>query len=166
MSFPLNLRRRLVLFLGMAFTLWAAWQVSQNEPAPNIVAERTSPKRIVQKPPKVTPNLPLTWPADLAGSPVNVTDIFSPVSPPALPKPVAPPPDTVVHQFNLTYFGRLDGTDQHVVFLTNAQEKISTVKVGDWVDGDWQLTTLETHQLVFTQQPSGQTHTLQTGNFQ
>ncbi len=166
MNFPLNLRRRLVLFLGMAFTLWAAWQVSQNEPAPNIVAERTSPKRIVKKQLTATPNLPLTWPPELAGSPFNVTDIFSPVSPPALPKPVAPPPDTVVHQFNLTYFGRLDGTDQHVVFLTDAQEKISTVKVGDWVDGDWQLTTLETNQLVFTQQPSGQTHTLQTGNFQ
>jgi hypothetical protein len=169
MSFPLNLRRRLVLFLGMAFTLWAAWQVSQDDPVPNIVTERTSPKRSVRKPPTVTPNLPLIWPPELIRSSSNVTDIFSPVLPPAPPKPLttlATSPVAIVPQFNLTYFGRLDGTDQHVVFLADAQEKISTVKVGDWVEGDWQLTTLQTNQLVFTQQPSGQTHTLQTGILQ
>ncbi len=166
MNFLVNLRRRLVLLLGMAFTLWAAWQVSQDEPAPNIVIERSSSQRSVKKLPTVMPKWPLIWPPELVRSPPDVTDIFSPVPPPSSPKPVALPPVAVVHQFDLTYFGRFDGTDQHLVFLADAQEKISTVKMGDWVDGDWQLTTLQPDQLVFTHQPSGQTHTLPTGNFQ
>ncbi len=163
-----TVRRRLVLTAGLTFALWAAWQVSQDEPAANVqlVEQRSPTTRRVPAKPLAAASVPaLVWPTQ-GSQVVSMGDLFSPVvvpvtKPPA-PPPVAPPGPV----FTYKYVGRLDdGVNSHA-FLSSAQDQMVVVKAGQPVDSEWQLSTIGSQQLVFRHIATGQEHTLQIGTLQ
>lgn len=166
MKFALNpiSRRRLLLWAGLLFTLWATWQVSQDEPAPKVVAERNA-RHAPAKPAAPVSKLPLIWPVR-TDTQAPVTDLFSP-APPAVP--VAPPVAPVAPAkpvFKLKYIGHLLAGDNSHAFLADEQDRVITAKVGQAVGDEWQLTAMTDKQLVFRHTPTGQENTLQIGTLQ
>ena len=168
MSFPLSpiLRRRLLLAAGLAFALWATWQVSQEEASDATVAARSAPvqRRAANQAPGVAGVFTLDWPARVDAHP-SVIDLFRP------PAPVPPPKAAtnvaaVTPVLALKYVGRLDGADHNHVFLADAQDRLITAKVGDAVTDGWRLTTANANQLVLRHTATGQEQTIVTGAIQ
>ena len=164
------LRRRLLIVAGLIFTLWATWQVSQDEAAPTVVAgPAVSNRRAANsKPLPPVPTLALVWPARADPHP-PIADLFS-LAPPVLPvvaaQAPAPPSQPAAPAFNLKYVGSLDQGDNNQAFLADAKDQIVVVKIGQTVDNFWQLTAINAQQLVFRHTATGQEHTLQIGTLQ
>ncbi|MDD5029942.1 MAG: hypothetical protein PHH58_10650 [Rhodoferax sp.] len=157
-------RRRLLLLAGLLLTLWATWQVSQDAPAPSVVAERST-RRAPARPSAPASALPLVWPerAERTDAQRPITDLFGPAPPLAVAASAALPAGPAKPEFKLKYIGHLiDGANSHV-FLADAQGQVVTAKVGQAVGGDWQLTAMTDQQLVFRHTPTGQENTLQIG---
>ena len=159
-------RRRLLLFAGLVFTLWATWQVSQDAPAPKLVSERTA-RRAPTKPAAPDPALPLLWPTR-SDAPPPVTDLFSPPPPPppAVAAAIVAPMGPAAPGFSLKYIGHItDGENSHV-FLADDQDRVTTAKVGQTVGNEWLLTTMTASQVVFRHTVTGQERPLQIGTLQ
>ncbi len=163
-----TLRRRLTLMVGLGLTLWAAWQVSQDEPvaAVKLVEQRSPVARRVPVKPLVAASVPaLVWPVQ-GSQTVSIVDLFSPVVVPVAKAPPAPPATPAGPVFSYQYIGRLDdGANSHA-FLSGAQDQMVVVKAGQPVDSQWQLSSIGSQQLVFRHIATGQEHTLQIGTSQ
>jgi hypothetical protein len=161
------LRRRLLILAGLAFALWASWKVSVEEVPQKIVAERIAPSRkpASNKPVAVAPSLPLEWP-ERESVRRAVDDLFS-LAPPL---PVGPPAplqsSPTVPALKLKYVGRLDRGDNGHVFLTDAQDRVISTKVGEPLADGWQLSAADAKHLVFRHIASGQEQTMQIGTVQ
>jgi hypothetical protein len=160
------LRRRLMLFGGLLITLWVTWQVSQNAPEPNTVTART-PRRLANHPVVAVATPPLIWPTR-SDAQAPIVDLFS-LSPPMVPVKSAAPASVAIPAvpvFSFKFVGRLDGSDNSFIFLADAQDRVVSVKAGQPVDNDWQLSAVEAKQLVFRHIATGQQHILQIGALQ
>jgi len=157
-------RRRLFLFAGLVFTLWAAWQVSQDAPAPKLVSERTA-RRVPAKPAVSDPVLPLLWPTR-SDAELPITDLFSPPPPPVVAATIVAPTGPLPPVFSLKYIGHLTNGDNRHVFLADDQDRVTTAKVGQTVGNEWLLTAITTSQVVFRHTVTGQERSLQIGTLQ
>lgn len=156
--------RRLLLFAGLVFTLWATWQVSQDAPAPKVVSERTA-RRAPAKPAAPDIALPLLWPIR-SDAPLPVTDLFSPPPLPVVVAAIVAPMGPAAPVFSLKYIGHItDGENSHV-FLADDQDRVTTAKVGQTVGNEWLLTTMTASQVVFRHTVTGQERPLQIGTLQ
>lgn len=160
------LHRRLVLFIGLALTLWASWKVNQDAPAPTIVPERTSTRQAV-KSAAVVPTLPLMW-TKRSEAHSTVVDIFNqpphPSPPPAVVMAPKEPISSSEPVFELKYIGHLLEAENQHAFLADAKENVTTVKVGQMVDKSWNFIEMDSQKLVFIHVPTGQKTTLPIGN--
>lgn len=161
-----TLRRRLFILAGLVFTLWAAWQVSKDEaPVQTVPASRdTTQRHSSLKTPPAAPVLSLVWPVrgDLHEP---VADLFTLTPAPVLaPSVVAGSP--AVLPLNLKYIGRLDGSDNSHVFLTDSKDQVISAQVGQAVADDWKLTAMDAKQLVFRHTATGQEQTMLIGTVQ
>lgn len=155
-------RRRLLLAAGLLFTLWATWQVSQDAPAPQPVAASAA-RRVPAKAAAPSSAPALLWP-ERAPAQGPITDLFGPAAPVVVAAassaaPAAPPKPV----FKFKYIGHLLAGDNSHAFLADEQDHVSTVKVGQTVGDEWQLSAMTDQQLVFRHSPDGQEHTLQIG---
>lgn len=159
-----GMRRRLLMLALLAFTLWASWKVSTDEAPPTVVAERVGPaqRRTNTKAAPAPAALPLEW-HRRAESDQPVTDLFG--VPPPLPvgPPVALQTAPNLPTLKLKYVGRLDGSDNAHVFLTDAQDRVISAKLGDTLPEGWILAAMDSKQLVFRHTASGQEQTMQIG---
>lgn len=94
----------------------------------------------------------------------NVTaDLFNPPNPPATSLPVVdtlPPLPPV--QLPYAYQGLLNDRGQFVVLLAR-DERNHTARVGDILDGDWQIEAISTATVDFAHLPTHTRHTLAIG---
>lgn len=167
-----NARRRLILVAGLCLTLWASWQVGKDQPLQAIVSERTSlaGKRESGNAATVAPTATLQWSARSKND-LPVVDVFNvaPPSAPLMPAPVisAPAPTAPAPEaFAYKYIGQLDDGQSANVFLTDTGDRIVSVRVGQLVNNEWRLTAMDSTNLVFRNEASGQGHTLQIGSLQ
>lgn len=158
------LPRRLLMITLLALTLWASWKVSKEDTPLNTVAEQTRPaqRRAVAKAPQVPTALPLEW-HRRADHAQPVADLFG--IPPVLPMgpPAALQSAPSRPTLNLKYVGRLDRSDNAHVFLTDAQDRVISVKVGDDVPDGWKLASMDSKQLILRHTASGQEQIMQIG---
>lgn len=112
-------------------------------------------------------DLPASWPArEMARD--QVRDIFQSLQVAAAaaaakaaqelsakPEPVAPP--TPQEQFAFEYFGQIRQDSQHTVFLLGPAKTVTAVEVGQNINPDWKLLTLETQAMTLQHLPTGQT---------
>lgn len=158
------LRRRLLILVGLVFTLWATWKVSAEDTTDTTVSERIAPapRRVGSKAPPVAPTLALDWPTR-ADQRQPVADLFSLAPAPVAPNSAALPAGPPVPVLTLKYVGRLDGGDNNHAFLADAQDQVITVKVGQTVADGWQLTAMDSKQLVLRHIASGHEQTMLIG---
>lgn len=64
------------------------------------------------------------------------------------------------------YVGQLVGSDNAYVFLADAQDRVISAKVGETVTDGWQLTGMDSKQLVFCHIATGFEQTILTGAIQ
>ena len=160
MKFGLDhtLRRRLLLLAGLLFTLWASWKVGSGDGSdkPATVQPAAAQRRMAGPASAAAPALPLAWPQP-ADTRRPVADLFSlplPPAPKAQTVTAAPSPPSPV--FRLKYMGRLDGIGGGSVFLTDATDRVISVKVGQTVGDDGVFAEMDARQLVFRHGPTGQ----------
>lgn len=162
-----TLRRRLLLGAGLLSTLWAAWQVS-SEPGSSMATVERAARSVRSRPAKpgavVAPVLTLQWP-ERAERYAPVTDLFSPPPLPALAAVLTPlaPVEPPLPVLKAKYVGRLDDGDNKQVFLSEEKDRVIAVKVGQNLADGWQLTAMDTKQLVFRHLTTGHEQTLPIG---
>jgi hypothetical protein len=158
--------RKRLLVATLVFTLWGIWEVSREVPVTAVVAERT--ERTTRRPPAkpvVLPALPLVWPSPPVVPPV-VTDLFSPPPPPAAARSASAPRVAALPTFVYKYVGHLHTGDARYIFLADAQDRVTTAKVGQAVDNDWLLKAETPTELTFRHVSTGQQQILQIGTNQ
>lgn len=157
------IRKRLILAGGLLLTLWASWHVSKEPPKPKFVAERVV-KRLPSKSPAPALVFSLEWPLREDTHP-PIADVFNPPAPSiatVVPMPQALP----VPIFNYQYIGHLNNGANSFAFLTDAQNRVISVKPGEPVDDHWQFITISSTQLVFRHTSTKIEHTMQIGSLQ
>ncbi len=173
MSLTLNpvLLRRLLLSAVLIFSIWATWEVSTDTSVDKSAAEHSVPVRRTQTKPAgtvavATPTLGGSWP--LRGDQgEDIVDLFSiPAPPPLIGASGALGAAPILPVLKLKYVGRLLGNGNDRVFLSDAQDRVITTRVGEDVGDGWRLAVMEPRQLVFRHAASGQEQTMQIGAFQ
>lgn len=159
--------RRLLILAALGFTLWACWKVSKDDVPSIAVSKNTNltQRRVGSKELAAAPSFALNW-FNRSDPKSTVVDLFTLVPPPPLaPASVsqqALPPAPVLA---LKYIGQLDGSDTQHVFLTDGKEQVIAVKVGQSVADGWQLTAMNSKQLVFRHTATGHEQTMLIGSF-
>lgn len=161
-----TLRRRMILGAALIFTLWAVWQVNQQEEAgPTGGGAGMASKRAVQT--RQPPSAPV-FSGELklpqrSGSSSPVYDIFELPRPPAAPVaaptevPVAPP-------LQYVYLGRIEERGQMQFFLGDGDQSLA-IKIGARLPNGWTLVSMEAGKLNFSYAPLGQKQSLQIGDY-
>ena len=163
-----TLRRRLLLLAGLLFTLWASWKVGSGDGTDQSATVEPAPvqRRLPGPASAAAPALPLAWPQQ-PDPRRPVADLFSlPLPPAPISQTVTAVPSPPLPVFRLKYMGRLDGIGAGSVFLTDATDRVISVKVGQAVGDDWVFAAMDARQLVFRHGPTGQEQKISIGALQ
>jgi len=162
-------RRKAYIFVALLLSVWASWYVSQEPvPEPSLLNERSTSRQAARasaKAPVAPVPASLEWPQRSAQGHA-IVDIFS-LPQLAVVKPTAyaesaplPPP-----VFKYKYIGRLEGSYNNSIFLSDDPSRVITAKAGQNLNDGWQLMSVDGQKLIFRHQPTGNENTMTIGSF-
>jgi hypothetical protein len=162
-------RRKLLIFVALIMSLWASWYVSQEpETDASLLTERSPrsaalAKRSQAKPEGVALPDRLEWPQP-AEQNSTVIDLFSPPAP-AQPKAVLTPfnPPPVAPPLQYKYIGRLEGSYNASIFLSDDAQRVITAVAGQNLNDGWKLLSVDSQKLVFLHSATGAENTMIIG---